>query len=151
MSTHGEKEAKSMKSRILSMTCSGLLFCSLSIVKAAPQYRDDDPWHQSRERYYSTDNWRAKMFDRIKMDLDHVQELAFGRNDENRLAMTKDKVSELQGKMAAGKYDQPELDEVIADLEKVVADNRLAARDRDMLADDLNRVREYRSNHENWH
>ena len=51
--------------------------------------------------------------------------------------MTKEKVSKLQDKMAAGKYDQPDLDEVIANLEQVVADNRVAPRDRDMLADDI--------------
>ncbi len=29
--------------------------------------------------------------------------------------------------------------------------NRLSARDRDMLNDDLNRVRDYRAHHEAWH
>jgi hypothetical protein len=52
--------------------------------------------------------------------------------------------------MVAGQYDQPELDEVIAALQRVVADNRLTPRDRDILTDDLNRMREYREHHEDW-
>jgi hypothetical protein len=31
-----------------------------------------------------------------------------------------------------------------------VADNRLSSRDRDMLNDDLNRMRDYREHHEDW-
>jgi hypothetical protein len=147
-----ERRLKAMKHDLWSgIACAGLLLFSLSTIQAAPQYHDDDAWHQSREQYFSGDNWRTKMFDRIRMDLDHVQEIAFGRSDEDRIVMTKEKVSELQDKMAAGKYDQPELDEVIANLEKVVADNRLAPRDRDMLSDDLSRVRDYRANHDHWH
>jgi hypothetical protein len=33
----------------------------------------------------------------------------------------------------------------------VVGDDRLTARDRDMVADDLGRVRDYRADHEHWH
>ena len=54
-------------------------------------------------------------------------------------------------KMAEGRYDQPELDDVIAGLGRVVADNRLSVRDRDILNEDLNRVRDYREHHENRH
>ena len=91
------------------------------------------------------------MFERIRTDLDHIQQLAFGQTDDDRIANTEQQVTELQSKLTAGKYDQPELDEVISGLDKVVADNRLTARDRDMLADDQIRVRDYRANHENWH
>ena len=37
---------------------------------------------------------------------------------------------------------------MIGALGKVVADNRLSARDRDMLTDDLTRLRDYREHHE---
>jgi hypothetical protein len=133
------------------IACTRLLLFSLSTIQAAPQYHDDDAWHQFREQYFFGDNWRTRMFNRIHMDLDHVQEIAFGRGDEDRIVMTREKVSELQDRMAAGRYDQAEPDEVIASLEKVVADNSLASRDRDMLSDDLSRVRDYRASHDNWH
>ena len=118
------------------IACAGLLLFSLSI-QAAPQYHGDDAWHQTRDQYFSGDSRRANLFERVRLDLEHVQDIAFGRNDEDRIVMTKEKVSKLQDKMAAGKYDQPDLDEVIANLEQVVADNRVAPRDRDMLADDI--------------
>ena len=59
-------------------------------------------------------------------------------------------LTDLQSKLAAGRYDEPELDSVIGALGKVVADNRLAPRDRDILTDDLSCLRDYRDHHENW-
>lgn len=76
--------------------------------------------------------------------------LAFTGGDQYRIARAKEELNELQNKMLAGQYDQPELDEVIATLQRVVADNRLTPRDREILTDDLNRMREYREHHEDW-
>jgi hypothetical protein len=90
------------------------------------------------------------MFERIRVDLDHVQDVAFERRDEDRIVRTKAKISELQDKLSAGRYDRQKLDDVIASLQTVVDDNRLSSRDRDMLNDDLDRVRDYRDHHENW-
>jgi len=136
-----------MKNLYNAIAGSGLLLISLAAIQAAPQYMADNAWHQARDEYFSGDAWRARMFERIGTDLDHIQDLAFYGD---RIANTKRQVTELQGKLSAGKYDQPELDEVSSNLEKVVADNRLIERERDMLADDLNRVRDYRANHETW-
>ena len=133
-----------------SMACAGLLLFSLAAGQAAAQYRDDDAWHHTREGFFAGDNWRMHLFDRVQADLDHVQTTAFAGGGEYRIVRTKQQVVELQGTMVAGNYDQPELDEVIAGLERVIADNRLTARDRDMLTDDLNRVRDYRVHHESW-
>jgi hypothetical protein len=90
------------------------------------------------------------MFQRVREDLNHVQSLAFTGGDQYRIARTKEELNELQNKLVAGQYDQPELDEAIAALQRVVADNRLTPRDRDILADDLIRMREYREHHEDW-
>jgi hypothetical protein len=134
-----------------SITCAGLLLFSFGASQAlAQQYQDNDAWHRSRDEFYAGNDWRMHMFDRIRTDLDHVQDAAFGRRDEDRIVDTKTKISELQSKMAAGRYDQPELDAVVSNLETVVADNRLSPRDRDMITDDLSRVRDYRAHHDNW-
>jgi hypothetical protein len=144
-------EVKTMKHTLWNtITCSGLLLFSFAAGQAAAQYQDDDAWHRSREEFYAGNSWKMHMFDRIRADLDHVQAMAFSRKDEDRIVETKEKVSELQGRMAEGRYDQPELDRVITNLERVVADNRLATRDRDILMDDLSRVRDYRAHHDNW-
>jgi len=141
-----------MKQTLLkSITCAGLLLFSFGAAQAVAQDHDDDAWHRSREEFYAGTGWRMHMFERIRVDLDHVQDVAFGRRDEDRIVRTKEKISELQEKMAAGRYDRPELDDVIASLETVVEDNRLSRSDRDMLTDDLSRVRDYQAHHENWH
>ena len=133
------------------MACSGLLLFSLTAGQALAQYHDDDSWHHTREGFFTGDNWRMHLFERVRTDLDHVQSVAFAGSDEYRIAQTKQEVADLQGKLIEGRYDQPELDQVVAGLERVLADNRLSPRDRDMLSDDLSRVRDYRAHHEDWH
>jgi hypothetical protein len=132
------------------MACAGLLLFSFGAGQALAQYHDDDTWHQTREGFFAGNNWRMHLFERVQADLDHVQSVAFAGADELRIAHTKQQVAELQGKLAEGKYDQPELDEAVAGLEKVLADNRLSPRDRDVLNDDLSRVRDYRAHHADW-
>lgn len=114
------------------------------------QDRDRDGWYQSRDTFFHGQNWHARLFQRVREDLDRVQTSSFRGSDEFRIDRTRQELNELQTKMAAGRYDQPELDEVIGALTRVVDSNRLSARDRDMLNDDLNRMRDYREHHENW-
>jgi hypothetical protein len=142
-----------MKHTLLSgAACAGLLFFAMAVGNAAAQtYHDDDTWHNTRQGYFTGNNWRMHLFERVQADLDHVQSGAFAGADEFRIVRTKQEVSELQIKLTQGKYDQPELDDVIAGIERVLADNRLDPRDRDMLNDDLSRVRDYRAHHEDWH
>jgi len=142
-----------MKRGLLStIACAGLLMLSWAAGTAAAQSnRDDESWYRTRDSYFTGNDWKMRLFERVRLDLDHVQTVAFAGTDEYRIVHTKEQVGELQGKLAEGKYDQPQLDEVIAGLERVVADNRLTARDRDMLNDDLSRVRDYRTHHEDWH
>lgn len=116
------------------------------MVQAAPQ----DHWYQERDTFYHGEGWRMHVFDRVRDDLTHVQATDLRGSDEYRIARTKEVLNDLQGKMAAHQYDQPQLDEVIGNLQRVVADNRLTPRDRDMLTDDLNRLRDFRGHHENW-
>jgi hypothetical protein len=83
--------------------------------------------------------------------VEHVQTTAFsGARDEFRLARTRQQLDELQGKLAAGQYDQAELDDVVHTLQKVLDSNRLSDRDRDMMSDDVSRLRDYRDHHADW-
>ncbi len=116
----------------------------------AQRYSDDDAWHRARDEFYANQSWKMHMFDRIRQDLDHVQALAFTNGDNRRLARTDQEISDLQSRLATGAYDQPELDDVIAGLQRVVADNHLAPEDRNMLNDDLSRIRDYRAHHDDW-
>lgn len=113
--------------------------------------RDYDWYHQDRDDRYRDDRWRSRLFWQVREDLEHVQSATFpfGR-DQYRLTRTKQELNELQDKLAAGRYDERELDEVIGAMQRVVSDNRLSPRDRDVLNDDLHRLREYREHHEGW-
>ncbi len=59
-------------------------------------------------------------------------------------------MNDLQSKLESRRYDQPELDPTINALEKVVADNNIGDRDREMLQDDLRRLRDFREHHDGY-
>jgi hypothetical protein len=85
------------------------------------------------------------LFERVRDDLEHVQSVTFPVGaDQYRLVRTKQELNELQGQMASGRWDRRQLDDVIGALARVIDDNRLSGRDRDILRDDLNRLRELR-------
>ena len=114
-------------------------------------YRDDDAYHRDRDDWFRGPDWRQRFFSRIREDVEHVQSKAFPFGaDQYRLNRTRQELDELQGKLAAGRYDQRQLDDVIGALGQVVRDNRLSYRDRDVLTDDLNRLREFRSRRGAW-
>ena len=52
-------------------------------------------------------------------------------------------LDELQQKLSEGFYDERELDETMGAMQQVVQSNRLAPRDRDILGDDLSRMRDF--------
>ena len=109
-----------------------------------PDRREEEPYHRDRDEFYRGD-WRAHFFDRVRDDLDHAARSAFPfGEDRYRLARVRQELDELQRDWASGRWDRRELDDVIDALKRVVRDNRLAPRDRDILTDDLNRLREIR-------
>jgi hypothetical protein len=113
--------------------------------------RDEDLYHRDRDDWYRGQNWRGQLFQRVREDLDHVQSATFpSSGDQFSLAGTRHELDEVQSKLAAGRYDERELDDVIRALQRVVQYNRMTARDRDVLADDLNRLRDFRARHDSY-
>ena len=91
------------------------------------------------------------MFERVKDDVEHVREVTWpGGGDDYRLDKTVGELNELQGKLANHVYDERQLDDVIETLGRVASYNRMAPRDRDILNDDISRLREYREHHADW-
>ena len=130
----------------------GLMLFGLTASMQAQRPRDDDAYHRDRDDYYRGDQWRARMFDRIRDDLNHVQTTVFGsvNGDEYRLDRAKQELGELQRAYAEHRYDERAVDDVVNALQRVVSDNRLNGRDRDILSDDLARLRQYRERHNEW-
>ena len=140
-----------MKSILLNCVA-GLALAGLSFTPALMAQDRDDAYHNDRDAYFHGESWHARLFERVRDDVRHVQDVTWpGGGDQYRLARTMQELSELQGKMAQRVYDEHELDDVIGALSRVVSDNRMAPRDRDILNDDLARLREFREHHEDWY
>lgn len=129
----------------------GLLLFGLGASMQAQPPRDDDRYHRDRDDYYRGDQWRARMFDRVRDDLNHVQTTWFsGGGDQYRLDRAKQELNELQTAMADHRYNERALDDVISALQRVVSDNRLSERDRQILNDDIGRLHQFRERHDQW-
>ncbi len=108
-------------------------------------------WYHDREERFRGEEWRGHLFEHVRVDLDHVGSAVFAApREQHRLQRTKQELADLQGKLQAGRFDDHELSDVIDSLVKSANDQRLAPRDRDVLNDDLNRLRDYRAHHDNW-
>jgi len=129
----------------------GLLLFGVTAGMQAQRPRDDDAYHRDRDDYYRGDQWRARMFDRIRDDLNHVQTTWFSAGgDQYRLDRAKQELNELQTAMAEHRYNERALDDVVNAMQRVVSDNRLSDRDRSILNDDLGRLRQFREHHDDW-
>jgi len=107
---------------------------------------------QDRDRDDRRDDSRhGRMFDRVRDDVSRVQDSTpYFSGDQFRLVRVKEELNELQARYDEHGYDSGKMDDVIHALERVVADNHLAGHERDMLNDDLNRLRDFRDHHEGY-
>jgi hypothetical protein len=118
------------------------------VVERAPERIPDrgpgpDGWRRDRDDWFRRDNWRDHLFDRVREDIEHVQSVTWPAGaDQYRLARTKQQLNELQS--ASGRWDRRELDDVINAMTRVLQDNRLRREDREILSDDLSRLRDLR-------
>jgi hypothetical protein len=129
----------------------GLMLFGLTASMQAQRPRDDDSYHRDRDDYFRGDQWRARMFDRVRDDLNHVQTTWFsGGGDQYRIDRAKQELNELQTAMVEHRFNERALDDVINAMQRVVSDNRLSDRDRSILNDDLARLRQFRDRHDEW-
>jgi hypothetical protein len=113
--------------------------------------RRDGDYQQERDRFFQGEAWRRNLFQRVRMDVEHVEHSTIPfTGDRARLQRTITELNELQGKLGEGRYDERTLDEVMGALRAVVQENRMQGRDRDVLSDDLNRLREFRDHHDDY-
>jgi len=108
-------------------------------------------WYHDRENRYRGDQWRSQVFLQVRSDLDHIWSANRASDKErNRLERTKQELTELQAKLDEGRFDNGTLNDVIDSIRKSANDDRLSHRDRAVLSDDLNRLRDYQNNHNHW-
>ena len=108
-------------------------------------------WYHERDARFRDEHWRAHVFEQVRSDLDHIGSARQAAERERaRLEKTQQELTDLQAKLDHNRYDEGELNDVIDSLTKSANDERLSPRDRDVLHDDTNRLRDYREHHEHW-
>lgn len=113
--------------------------------------RDHGQYQQERDRNFQGEGWHRNLFEHVREDVEHLQHSTFPfTGDQSRLSRTIFELNELQDKLGHGRYDDHELDDVMNALSSVLQNNRLSERDRNILSDDLNRMREFREHHNEW-
>lgn len=113
------------------------------VVSAAAQ-----DWYHEREERFKGEGWRAKVFLHVRTDLEHIWS-ANGAADKERerIERTKEELTKMQAELDHGRWDNGMVNDVIDSLRKSANDDRLARRDRDVLADDVNRVKDFQDHH----
>lgn len=124
----------------------GLFLAACMALSAAAQ-----EWYHDRDQRYQGEHWRSQVFLQVREDLEHIWSARGASEKENaRLERTKQELTELQAKLDQGRFDNGTLNDVIDSIHKSANDNRLAPRDRAVLSDDLERLKDYQNNHNHW-
>jgi len=124
----------------------GLILAAFAISSAFAQ-----DWYHDRDARYQGEQWRPQVFTQVRTDLEHIWSAQGASEKENaRLEKTKEELTKMQADLDQGRFDNGILNDVIDSIKKSANDQRLAPRDRAVLADDLNRLHDYQVNHNHW-
>ena len=140
--------------RMLSL--SGLIASAVLICSTAnAQYRQDDPYNRGRLPGYHNDGYRdgyrnnANGPDLIRIVQAHLQRAASeglrGR-DRNRCEDALRQLYDFDRDLSRGKFNRHALDKAIDRVNDVVRNAPLNYREREVLASDVNRLRDFRAN-----
>jgi hypothetical protein len=102
-------------------------------------------WYQQRE--ISEDQWRLHLFVHVREDLDHVWTGLAKDKELERLKKTEDELTKMQADLDETRWDNGLLNDVIDSIAKSSNDDRLKARDRTVLADDVRRLKAFQDQH----
>jgi len=128
-----------MKKTIMTMLMA-LVFLGLSTAA--------QDWYHDRDARYAGDQWRSHVFAEISTDLDHIWSANHAADKEReRLDRTKQELTDLQAKLDHGEWDNGHVNDVIDSLRKSANDHRLSERDRGVLSDDVNRLKDLQNAH----
>lgn len=123
----------------------GLVIAAMALTALAQD------WYQERDQRYQGDDWRSHVFDYVRTDLEHVWSAYQAKDRERvRLDKTKEELYKMQVDLNQGRFDNGLLNDVIDSLRKSSNDDRLATRDKEVIADDVVRLKDYQSNHDRW-
>jgi hypothetical protein len=105
-------------------------------------------WYHDREERFRGEAWRKNVFLQVRTDLEHIWSADRAADKERkRLDTTKQELTKMQADLDQGRWDNNILNDVIDSIRKSSNDDRLAQRDRAVLADDLARLKQFQEQH----
>jgi len=108
-------------------------------------------WYHEREERYRGD-WQPHIFMHVKNDLDHVwSAISAADRERRRLDRTKQELVKMQVDLDQGRWDNGILNDTIDSIRKSSNDTRLAPRDREVLADDVVKLKAFQDEHNRRH
>jgi hypothetical protein len=108
-------------------------------------------WYHDRDQRYQGDVCRPHIFDNVRADLEHVWSTYQAKDRERvRLDKTKEELYKMQTDLDQGRFDNGLLNDVIDSMRKSSNDDRLATRDKELIADDLVRLKDFQNHHDSW-
>lgn len=108
-------------------------------------------WYHDRDERFRGEGWRPHIFREVRTDLDHVWSGRTADKERERLQRTEEELTKMQADLDHGRWDNGILNDVIDSIQKSSDDERLAPRDRDVLADDVKRLKEFQDQHNRRH
>jgi hypothetical protein len=109
-------------------------------------------WYHDREERFRGEGWRPHIFMNVRTDLEHTWSAVKASDQERtRLQKTEEELTKMQADLDQGRWDNGILNDVIDSIRKSSNDNRLAQRDRGVLADDLGRLKDFQDQHNRGH
>jgi hypothetical protein len=117
-------------------------------VTANAQYQPRDDYYGSRDT--GRERYASRLLDRVRGDLEQAESsrvplVGEFNGDRQRIGQALREVSEFQQSLSYGDNNPRRLDVAIASVQRVLDENSLSYRARNVLADDLNRMRAFRA------
>jgi hypothetical protein len=122
----------------------GLIMTALALSALAQD------WYHEREERFRGEQWRAHVFMHVRADLEHVWSGRASDKERRRIVRTEEELTKMQADLDQGRFDNGILNDVIDSIRKSSNDDRLPPRDRNVLADDLVRLKDYQDHHNHW-
>jgi hypothetical protein len=108
-------------------------------------------WYRDRAERYRGEQWRAHVFEQVRTDLEHVRSGKAADRERTRLQKTEEELAKMQADLNQGRWDNGLVNDAIDSIQKSSNDDRLAPRDRDVLTDDVKRLKEFQDQHNQRH
>ena len=128
------------------------IFRTAVIVAALAFSAAAQDWYHDRDERFRGEEWRPHIFMHVRNDLEHVWSAVRASDKERRrLERTKEELTKMQADLDQGRWDNGILNDVIDSIRKSSNDERLAERDRAVLADDVVRLKEFQDQRNHRH